>query len=121
MHRIASVPYLLGVIAVLVGCSVSEERTYQPGRISTADVSRFVGVLQRLEPGDTSCVGLSAYYDRASPGLSTYRRKFDVTLDDLCGALRRSPERYATLAGKLPALDSAATQIASLFDRFRAI
>jgi predicted Zn-dependent protease DUF2268 len=121
LHGMPSAWYLLGVIPVLMACSASDEASYQPGRISTADVGRFVGVLERLQPGDTSCVGLGAYYDNASPGLLTYRRKFDVTLSDLCLALRRSPERYAALAGKLSALDSAAARIDALFDRFRAL
>ena len=120
-YRVLTAVCVLESSAIAAACSSPAGRDFVPGRVRTADVHRFVAALQKIEPGDTACTSLQSYYADASPGLDVYRRKFKVKITDLCGAIRRSPERYASLAAKLPGLDSAAGQIGVLFDKFRAV
>ncbi len=104
--------------ALALGCGGDNAAT---PRFETRDVHNFVAVLQHLPSADTTCPGLQVYFDQATPGLRKYRRKFDVGPKELCRAIHRSPQRYADLAGKLPALDSAAGAIATALARFRSL
>lgn len=85
--------------------------------ISTGDVHHFVQAFAGWTPSDTTCVALDAYWKSATPGLSSYARKFDVSHADLCAQIRRHPERYARLAGTLPALDSVAAQVRDVYGK----
>jgi hypothetical protein len=109
-------PALLTLAAALAclacGSDVPPSDTFE---VSTADVHHFVDALHRLDPRDSTCAPIANYLRHESRGLSAYRRKFDVDQRDLCRAIRRSPDRYAALEAKLPALDSVGDQVKSLF------
>jgi uncharacterized membrane protein len=85
------------------------------------DVRRFVTLLAPGGSADTSCANVAAYFDAASPGLRGYRRKYGVGPVELCEALRRTPERYATIGEKLPGLDSVSDSVSYAFTRFRSM
>lgn len=89
--------------------------------VVTADVHRFVSFASRGGAVDTSCASLEGYFAGATPGLAAYGRKFAVGPDQLCAALRRTPERYAALADRAPSFDSVAADVAVAFMRFRGI
>jgi hypothetical protein len=107
-----------GTLAALA-CLSSCAEPQAPATVSTADVHRFVEALHRLLPSDSTCAPLDEYFRAASPGLLAYRSKFGVGRPELCAAVRRSPERYAAIEPKLPALDSASERIDTLFARFK--
>jgi hypothetical protein len=90
-----------------------------PAAVSTADVHRFIEALHRLAPADSACAPFEEYFRAASPRLRTYRSRFGVGPSELCAAVRRSPERYAAIEAKLPAIDSASERIDSVFARFK--
>lgn len=105
-------------VALALGCAPASEEN-DPSRldVSVSDVRSFVDAWTRLDPSDSTCEALAGYWNRESPGLHAYRRKFDVSQRDLCAAVRRFPERYAALESKLPALDSASSQIRRIIER----
>jgi len=111
-------PALLTLAAALacVACEPkSDVQRSDAIEVSTADVHHFVDAWHRLDPADSTCAPIADYLREESRGLSAYRRKFDVDQRDLCLALRRSPDRYAALEAKLPALDSIGDEVKSLF------
>jgi hypothetical protein len=91
------------------------------GGISTGDVHRFVAAFARWTPADSTCAALEPYWNAATPGLLSYAKKFDVSRADLCSQVRRHPERYARLAGKLLSLDSVAAQLRGVYARLAAL
>jgi len=86
--------------------------------VGTADVHHFVDAWRQLSPTDPSCAPLSAYFRQATRGLRAYRDKMSMSQADLCAAVRRHPDGYASLESKLPALDSVATTIRTLFAKY---
>ncbi|CAN5388652.1 hypothetical protein BH09GEM1_BH09GEM1_38810 [soil metagenome] len=86
--------------------------------VSTADVHRFVDALHRIGVDDHTCPAFRAYFASASSGLKAYASKFDVGTRELCAAIRSRPEWYATIEGKLPALDSAGAQVQAVFSAY---
>ena len=99
-----------------IGCGATSSSS-QRGAIGTEDVHHFVQAFANWTPADSSCVALEPYWSDATPGLASYARKFDMSHADLCRQVRRRPERYAALAAKLPALDSAAKRIHDVYAR----
>jgi len=83
-----------------------------------ADVHLFVSAWEKLSPSDSSCTALRSYWESGSPGLGAYRGKFNVSLGDLCSAVRRNPESYAQLQGRLTELDSVASLVGDVYARF---
>jgi hypothetical protein len=99
------------------GASPSQQRR----AISTEDVHHFVQAFARWTALDTTCIALESYWNAATPGLRSYARKFDMSHAGLCRQIRRRPERYGALAAKLPALDSAASQIRGVYAKLAAL
>lgn len=110
---------LAGVLAASA-CS-SAAPSDRSGAIRLDDVHHFVEAFARWTPADTNCAALEPYWRAATPGLTRYARKFDVSHADLCRQVRRNPRRYAVLAGKLPPLDSAVQQIRGLYGKLAAL
>jgi hypothetical protein len=112
-------------IVLLIGALLSFEafrsRGVVPSEVSDADVHHFVDALHRLAPGDTACTALDAYFHDATRGLRGYDTKFHMRRKSLCSAIHRAPAQYAAIEPKLAGLDSAVTQVDSIFGRFRAI
>src|SRR5262245_17996899 len=106
-------------LATALACAACESKSdglrSDAIEVSTMDVHHFVDAWHRLDPADSTCAPIADYLRQESRGLSAYRRKFDVDQRDLCLAIRRSPDRYAALEAKLPALDSVGNQVQSLF------
>lgn len=86
--------------------------------VVTEDVHRFITLALPDGHVDSSCAGLTSYLDSGSAGLAAYRRKFRVTPEDLCRAVRRVPERYVTLLERMAAFDSVGSRVAVDFTRF---
>jgi hypothetical protein len=116
---------VLGVLLAAfaaAGCDIGPERpTVNDVVVSTADVHHFVSAKKQITPGDTTCAALDGYIRSGTAGLDAYRSKFDVGRQELCTALRRSPDHYARLDMLLPGLDSASKEISVLFARFQKI
>lgn len=91
-----------------------------PG-VVTSDVHNFVTAFAGWTRSDTSCRSLDRYLDAGSPGLETYRAKFDMGRTDLCSAVRRDSSRYAALQSKMPGIDSAQRTIEGAFVKFAAL
>ena len=117
-HIRACIALASPLAALACGATSSSD---QRGAISTDDVHHFVQAFPRWTPADTSCAALEPYWSAATPGLASYARKFDISHTDLCRQIRRRPARYAALAAKLPALDSAASRIRDVFARLAAL
>ena len=110
-------PWLL--VLALPATSCRREPLEPSGFASTADVHHFVAVWHRLDFRDTSCTGLQGYIDSSTAGLRAYLGKFNVGARDICHAIVGRPEDYGSIEEKLPALDSAAKQITSIFEKYR--
>lgn len=108
------------VALVAIACS-TKSPSDGGGAISTADVHHFADAFEHWTPADTTCAALEPYWRAATAGFESYARKFDVSRADLCRQVRRNPGRYGALAGKLPALDSAATRIRDLYGKFASL
>lgn len=108
---------LRGVLIVAIaGCAPT--RADDRDAISTADAHAFAAALSHWTIADSTCLALEPYWRAATPGFRSYSRKFDVGDADLCRAIRRNPTRYARVAAKLDALDSAATIVRALYAKF---
>ncbi|MEP6730345.1 MAG: DUF2268 domain-containing putative Zn-dependent protease [bacterium] len=107
--------------AAMNACGSSRDASPVQPEVSDADVHHFVAALKQLSPSDSACNAFSVYLGQATRGLDAYRRKFDVDQRALCVAVRKSPQRYAALDAKLPALDSAASMVGVVFNRFAAL
>ena len=103
--------------ALLLGCASDPDAS----RVSAGDVHRFVDAWHRIAPQDRTCSALDAYFTAASPGLNAYSKKFGVGTKEVCAALRAQPTLYEPIEAKLPALDSVAGQIRSLFANYSAL
>jgi hypothetical protein len=108
----------IGPIVSVAGCTPGRA-SGRPFTVSTADVHRFAEIWRRT--GDSSCPAFRTYFDAASAGLHAYARKFDIDVGALCAAVKRRPDRYATLSLNVAAFDSAARRVESMFIRLRAI
>jgi Predicted Zn-dependent protease (DUF2268) len=120
VRRILSIATLL-VIGGLISYQAYRSRGVIPGEVSDADVHRFVDAIYGLAANDSACVSLEGYFRAASRGLRAYESKLGMNRRQLCRAIRRAPARYSAIEAKLGALDSAVTQVDSIFARFRAI
>lgn len=110
----------------LAACAVACSGSCDSGRarvptVSAVDVHRFVDAYHRLVRSDSACAPFAAYIAGASEGLRAYVGKYDMTQRDLCRAVRRSPRGYLALEAKLPALDSAITDIRTLFTKLETL
>lgn len=108
----------IGLVLSAAACTPARPSD-RAGTVSTADVHRFSEIWRNT--GYSSCASFPAYFDSASPGLGAYARKFHVDVDALCAAVKLSPDRYVTVVSNMPAFDSAAAQVESVFIRFRAL
>src|SRR5437867_2710862 len=110
------------VTALLIACSCSSADTHgvEP-EVSTGDVHRFVAAFAHRDAYDSACTSLRSYWDGASRGLRAYRDKFDVSFADLCASVRRSPGRYDSLTFRVAQLDTAATEIRLVYEKFAAL
>lgn len=95
----------------------------EPGgpAIVTSDVTHFIAAYARLTPGDTTCAVFDEYFRQASPGLASYRRKFDVGPAELCAVVRRDPARYAGVKEIAPKLDSIEQPVRAVYARLAAL
>jgi predicted Zn-dependent protease DUF2268 len=112
---------MLLAIAGLVSYQVYRSRGVIPGEVSDGDVHRFVDGMHGLTASDSSCAALEGYFREASRGLRAYESKLGMNRRQLCAAIRRAPARYSGIEAKVAALDSAVSQVDSIFARFRAI
>jgi len=110
-----------GVTACLATCGPAPGATATTDLVSVADVHRFAAVWPKWSPSDSDCVALRPYWDPQAPGLAAYRHQFHVSFDDLCAAVRKSPERYAQLVPRVAELDSVASTVREIYARFDAI
>ena len=95
----------------------------EPGgpAIVTTDVAHFVAAYARLGPADSTCAALDDYFRNGSPGLASYRRKFNVGREDLCRAIRRDTTRYAGVTAIAPLLDSIGAPVRAVYARLGAL
>lgn len=100
----------------LTACDSAVDKS-APG-VYVDDVLRFVDAWSEFSPSDSSCTTLRSYWDSAGPGLETYRRKFNVSFEDLCAAVHRAPDGYAQLVGRRSELDSIASVVEDVYSRF---
>lgn len=122
----AAIEALVAVLTIAYCAAPSDEHgragdRVGGGAISAQDVHHFVQAFARWTPADSSCVALEPYWSAATRGLESYASKFDVSHADLCRQLRRRPERYASLAARLPALDSAAARVRDVYAKLAAL
>src|SRR5215831_1045262 len=117
MRRLLSIASLLA-IGSLISYQAYRSRGVVDGEVSDADVHRFVDAMHRMSASDSACAALEDYFRAASRGLRAYESKLGLNRKSLCAAIRRSPARYASIEGKVSALDSAVTQVDSIFARF---
>jgi hypothetical protein len=76
-------------------------------RFVTEDVENFLDAYARLDAGSDSVAVLNRYYlERASPGLSMFIEKYDLTARRLARAIGRYPETYDRLPSTLRAVES---------------
>jgi hypothetical protein len=107
--------HLVLCYGLLLGCSFGSETPQ--GRIVTEDVFNFVKAYELLEPSDTACTVLDRYFEKASGGLAAFPR-IAGTREDLCGAIRSSPRRYAEVAAKAEQLDPIRPQLERVYHDF---
>lgn len=107
------------ILPFVMACG-REQDTLPSITVSAADVRQFVAVTQHAN-ADAECSELRPYFDSASFGLRAYAMKFRVGLKDLCAAMKNRPDRYASIAPMLPALDSVTDQVNGIFERFHSL
>jgi hypothetical protein len=110
-----------GLATCVAACGSAPETTASGGVVSVSDVHRFVAAWPEWSPSDSDCVALRPYWNTESPGLTAYRGQFHVSFGDLCAAVRKRPEQYAQLVPRLAELDSVASAVREIFERFTAI
>lgn len=119
------IPLQLFWIAALWWCVRNPplKRFGEPGgpTIITSDVTHFIAAYHRLTPADTACAVFDDYFRQASPGLESYRRKFDVGPAELCAAVHRDSARYARVQAIAPQLDSLGEPIRAVYARLGAL
>ena len=122
MHSRKALSHIRSILLLgaVVTCDPSGRETARRAPVvSTSDVHRFVEAARHMASADTTCAVLEGYLRDGSPGLAAYARKFSVGRAELCAAVHRQPDRYATLDTLLPALDTAVGRIGALFTRFQ--
>lgn len=113
MLRILSV-FIIGVLIITAiipsaKTQLSEYLTIDPqqARFIYDDIHTFVRAHKLLTPGcDSLAVLQTEYLDKGTPGLKMFIEKYDLTAERLVKAIRKHPEKYASL-GELPDLIAA--------------
>lgn len=110
--RRSALPLAMGLILITVGVSEAQQRltenvTTDPfeAEFVHADVENFIRAFGLLaSESDTVAILEEEYLALASPGLSMFIQKYDLTSERLLKAIRKHPEKYAGLDAILAAL-----------------
>lgn len=99
-------------LALAAGPAPAQQPALPPGvtttpaeaRVSWADVDRFAEAYERLDGApDTAATLDSLYLSRATPGLRTFARLYDLDAAALGEAIARRPGSYLRVATEVPA------------------
>lgn len=106
--------FIIGVLFIAaimssVKAQLGDYLTMDPrqARFIYDDIHTFVNAHKRLTPGcDSLAILQTEYLDKGTPGLKMFIEKYDLTAERLVKAIRKHPEKYASL-GDLPDLIAA--------------
>jgi hypothetical protein len=74
--------------------------TASEAELKSADLKNFVDALDRLNPaGDAEAILKEFYFDKASPGLKEYIRRFGLNPARLAKAIKADPSNYKKIKG----------------------
>ena len=115
---VKKVGWMFSIGAVLVSPIRAEEHSYQ---FSYSDLDNFRRAYELIEGGADPIESLQAeYFDKGTPGLAEYARRFDLTADSLAEKMDEMPKYYASLFDLRERVEAEASAIAAALDEMKA-
>lgn len=113
---------LIGFSATAQAQQLTADRTPDPSRAVFVydDVDHFIAAMDRIAAGaDTLAILATEYFGRATPGLTMFVEKYDLSPARLAQAIGQHPEKYADLERIRQALGEEEPQFRRLYAKLK--